>query len=141
MIAVRRAAAEDVARLRAIDPLAATDRDRHDLIERSIAAGECQVADDDGVVAGFAVLTRGFFHRPFIELVVVAEESRRRGIGTALVAHCARLAAPDAVWTSTNESNRPMRRLLSASGFIESGRIEDLDPGDPELIFLRRTSI
>jgi GNAT superfamily N-acetyltransferase len=137
VLAVRRAVAADAARLRAIDPLAASDRDRHEFIGRAIAAGTCHVAAEDGALAGFAVSNRSFFHRPFIELVVVAEERRRRGVGMALVMHCVGLEAPDAVWTSTNESNGPMRRLLNAAGFIESGRVENLDAGDPELIFLR----
>ncbi len=41
------------------------------------------------------------------------------------------------VWTSTNESNAPMRALLGSAGFVESGRVDNLDPGDPELIFVR----
>jgi hypothetical protein len=41
------------------------------------------------------------------------------------------------LWTSTNQSNQAMRLLLPRLGFIESGRIDNLDEGDPELVFVR----
>ena len=44
---------------------------------------------------------------------------------------------PDRVFVSTNESNQPMRTLLVGRGYKVSGIIEDLDPGDPELFFVR----
>jgi hypothetical protein len=30
-----------------------------------------------------------------------------------------------------------MRTLLAKRGYIPSGRIENLDPGDPELVFVK----
>ena len=41
------------------------------------------------------------------------------------------------LWTSTNQSNAPMCALLSRLGFILSGQIDNLDDGDPELVFVR----
>jgi hypothetical protein len=34
-------------------------------------------------------------------------------------------------------SNTPMRELLSQLGYQSSGVVENLDPGDPELIFMK----
>jgi len=39
------------------------------------------------------------------------------------------------LFTSTNESNQPMQQLLSVLGYVPSGVIHNLDPGDPELVF------
>jgi hypothetical protein len=41
------------------------------------------------------------------------------------------------LFVSTNESNTPMRTLLVARDYKVSGLIEDLDPGDPELFFVK----
>jgi hypothetical protein len=43
----------------------------------------------------------------------------------------------DRVFTSANESNAPMRALLARLGYTASGRIENLDPGDSELVFVK----
>jgi len=50
-----------------------------------------------------------------------------------------RVAFPEAdrVFTSTNESNAPMRALLGQCGYKPSGSIDNLDPGDPELVFVK----
>ena len=42
------------------------------------------------------------------------------------------------LWTSTNQSNRPMRRLLSSRGYRQAGKITGLDHGDPELFFVKQ---
>lgn len=49
--------------------------------------------------------------------------------------HAAHLAIGEELWTSTNQSNQPMQRLLERLGFLPSGVIEGLDEGDPELVF------
>ena len=41
------------------------------------------------------------------------------------------------VFTSTNQSNLPMQRLCDRLGFIKSGYVENLDEGDPELIYVK----
>jgi hypothetical protein len=41
------------------------------------------------------------------------------------------------LFTSTNESNRAMRDLLAHAGFEPSGVVQNLDPGDPELIYFK----
>ncbi|HXU70578.1 MAG TPA: GNAT family N-acetyltransferase [Polyangia bacterium] len=95
------------------------------------------VAHRDAKLVGFAVLVDHFFGRPFVELLVVAEDARRSGVGTALLAAIEDAIAGDRLFTSTNESNAPMRALLAKVGWILSGRIENLDAGDPELVFVK----
>jgi ribosomal protein S18 acetylase RimI-like enzyme len=83
-------------------------------------------------------VVKEFFDSFFIKLVAVAEAERRAGVGTAMIEHLIDLIPPgEKLWTSTNESNAPMRALLPRLGFIESGRIDNLDEGDPELVFVR----
>jgi GNAT superfamily N-acetyltransferase len=136
MLRIERSSVRDIARLRDFDPMARQDADRRALLARWTAEGDVQIGMLDGDVVGFAVVTEHFFHQPFIELVMVGESHRRRGYGRALVGHCVDLFPGGKVWTSTNESNTPMQALLAQSGFSSSGRIDNLDPGDPELIFV-----
>lgn len=51
--------------------------------------------------------------------------------------HLEQHVSAEKIFTSTNASNRPMRQLLIQLGYQHSGTIENLDPGDPELIFVR----
>jgi GNAT superfamily N-acetyltransferase len=100
-------------------------------------AGMSWAAVAEGRALGFALVTRHFFGFPFVDLLIVAEEARRRGLGLALVAQCERDHAADRIFTSANQSNAPMRRLLDKAGWQASGQIDNLDPGDPELVFVK----
>ena len=138
MLAIRLASAADVDALIAIDHVATHSADRREAIAEWTALGQCHLAERDGAVAGYAALTRSFFRSPFIEMLMVGAASRRQGIGRALIEHCITQVPTDQkLWTSTNESNTPMRNLLPQLGFEQTGMFEHLDPGDPELIFLR----
>ncbi len=126
------------AEIDAVIGIAPAGDERRAAVAAHVAARQCHVAWKDGVAVGYLVLTHDFFHSPFIELVVVAPLRRRSGIGRALIEYCVGLVpAGEKLWTSTNESNPAMRALLPQCGFIESGRVDNLDPGDPELIFVR----
>jgi hypothetical protein len=71
-------------------------------------------------------------------LLVVADAWRRRRVGRQLLNAATRLATTDVVFTSTNESNQPMRALLSDEHWLVSGTLNGLDDGDPEIVFYRR---
>nr|WP_252091205.1 hypothetical protein [Pseudomonas sp. MWU13-3659] len=60
------------------------------------------------------------------------------GWGLALVAHIQAECREKKLFTSTNRSNAPMRRLLERQGFVESGVVEHLDEGDPEQVYFWR---
>ena len=138
MLSIRLASAADVDALIAIDHVATHSADRREAIAEWTAFGQCHLAMSDGAIAGYVALTRSFFRSPFIEMLMVGAASRRQGIGRALIDHCIVLTPADQkLWTSTNESNAPMRNLLPQLGFIQTGLFEHLDEGDPELIFLR----
>jgi ribosomal protein S18 acetylase RimI-like enzyme len=127
---VRRAEPADVDAAVAIDPVT-----RRAAIQAAFRAGHGRIAVREGAIVAFAIVARQFFERPFVALLVVSASSRRRGIGRELLNAILREHAGSRVFTSTNESNAPMRRLLEALGFTSAGSIHGLDEGDPELVF------
>ena len=135
MLSIRPASEADIETVVGIAP---AGPERREAIAEWVLAGECHIAWREGFAAGYVVLTRSFFRSPFIEMLVVSPTARREGIGRALIEHCIGLTPPELkLWTSTNESNTPMRLLLPQLGFEQTGMFEHLDPGDPELIYLR----
>lgn len=86
------------------------------------------------------MLDRSFFTQPFVSLLIVAESQQRRGIGAELVRHIESISPEGKLFTSTNESNAPMHRLCEKLGFAPSGVIENLDDGDPEIVYFKRVT-
>ena len=77
-----------------------------------------------------------FYECGFVPMLYVAEEARRHGVGGALMRAVAARCKTTKLFTSTNQSNEPMQELLATLGYVPSGLIENLDPGDPELVYL-----
>jgi GNAT superfamily N-acetyltransferase len=136
-IRVRLAGTRDRRAFAEIDPRVANDLHRRDVIDSAIASRQCLVAERLGHPAGYGIFSRSFYERDFVDLLFVSEEARRSGIGTALLRAIEQNCDSDKLFTSTNESNAPMRALLARCGYAQSGRIENLDPGDPELVFVK----
>ncbi|MBS0412587.1 MAG: GNAT family N-acetyltransferase [Proteobacteria bacterium] len=140
--AIRRATRADLPALARVDPLLDTQAGRADHIGDLLDLGLSWLAEDaGGNPLGYVVASTHFFARPFVDLLVVDENQRRRGVGTALMAQCEAAHDDDRLFTSTNESNQPMRALLAQAGYQVSGVIENLDPGDPELVFVKFRSL
>jgi ribosomal protein S18 acetylase RimI-like enzyme len=135
---IRRAVADDAGAVCAIDPRVLDVLGRRPFIERAIAANECYVAVEGGAVVGYAVFDRSFFEQPFVSLLHVDESQRRRGVGAELIRHIESICTGEKLFTSTNESNTPMQHLCEKLGFVRSGRIENLDEGDPEIVYFKR---
>ena len=134
-ISIRQARPEDVSALVALDSVALDHPARAREIDGWVSSGAVVVAERNGDCVGYAAVRDSFFGRPFLEMVMVAESCRGEGIGRAFVRHVAGLSPGRILWASTNESNLPMRGLLTDEGFVPAGRIEGLDEGDPELVF------
>ena len=96
------------------------------------------VAVVDAKLIGFAGLDYSFYGNGFIPILFVAPAARRSGVGTLLMRSVVRGCTTSKVFTSTNESNVPMRFLLAREGFELSGIINNLDAGDPEVVYFRR---
>ena len=134
---LRRAGPADLDLLAQADPRLATTASYRAHIGELLGAGLSWAAVNETGAIGFAIVTRHFFGFPFVDLLVVAETARRHGTGSALMAKCEADHDADRIFTSTNESNAPMRRLLAKADWSVSGVIENLDPGDPELVFVK----
>ncbi|BBB90420.1 MAG TPA: GNAT family N-acetyltransferase [Methylomusa anaerophila] len=114
---------------------------RTESIRHAIKRDECYIAVYDGVIKDFAIMNYTFFDNGFIELLMVAEKYRQHGIGLALLNHLFAVCKPEKLFTSTNQSNKPMRKLLGKSGFTFCGQIDALDEGDPELFFVKNKAV
>jgi ribosomal protein S18 acetylase RimI-like enzyme len=106
-------------------------------IRHALGTKECLVAESDGEIAGFVVWDRGFYARPFLWMLGVDPSHQHEGIASTLIEHVEKLNAGRNLYTSTNESNAAMRGLLAKRGFTQVGRLENLDPGDPEVFYFK----
>lgn len=106
-------------------------------ISESLATRAVRVAEIDAAAVGFIVWDRAFFSRPFVWLLGVDPAFRRRGIAGQLLDAFESGSLGETLFTSTNESNLVMQELLTARGYVYSGRVEHLDPGDPERFYCK----
>jgi GNAT superfamily N-acetyltransferase len=115
---------------------------------RIATAGECSLEDHpvpagalvavaDGAIVGVAEFHTRFYGHLFIELLLVAERYRRRGVASALIAACAAASPTNKLFTSTNRSNLAAQTFFLRAGFQVSGSIDNLDEGDPEIVFCK----
>jgi GNAT superfamily N-acetyltransferase len=134
-VQIRDATPADRDQIVAVDELAGSEPGRVQFIDRVLETATCLVAERAGRPIAYAVLEYTFYDNGFVSMVYVAEPERRRGVGRtlmeALAAHC----RTPKLFTSTNESNQPMRELLTLLGYVPSGVIHNLDPGDPEFVY------
>ncbi len=140
---VRIAQSVDIDSIVELDPIARQEPGRRTFIAQAVAAGQCWVAtaaEDASALVGYGVLDRSFFGHDFIPLIVVKRSARRRGVATAIMRTLELQCQGGKLFTSTNRSNIAMRQLLGRLGFIRSGQIENLDDGDPELVFVKLRS-
>jgi len=145
---IRTATPADLPALLAFDACASTDPARTQLITDAVTSSTCFVAtarpsspksDPHDHPLAFATFHHRFFGHVLIELLVTHPAHRRQGLATALIAHVERHACQTPkLFISTNRSNTPMRTLLANLGFTQTGTIDDLDEGDPELIYSKR---
>lgn len=137
MISIRRALDADFDDLCSLDETASQDSHRH-YIRRALERHVCCVAPANGTIAGFAVLEDTFFDRGFLSRLFVRSTMRRRGYGTALLRYIETLSPTPTLFSSTNLSNGPMQALLQREQFVVSGIIYNLDPNDPELVYVKK---
>ncbi len=140
---VERATEDDLVDVLAIDAAHMGEQatqTRASQIVRAVSARQCYLVRDKWDVLGYAILTHHFFGYPFIDLLIVHPDQRRKGAATALIEHIETISPGEKLFTSTNELNTPMQALCERLGFVKSGWIDNLDPGDPEIICFKALS-
>jgi len=137
MMIIEHASDDDFEHICALDETVFGNRSRRHFIAQALQSAQAAVARADGKLCGFVVLEQTFFSNGFISLLVVHPDFRRRGVATALMRIAERDCPTPKLFTSTNESNTAMRRLCERLGYAPSGRIENLDEGDPEIVYFK----
>ncbi|WP_170168237.1 GNAT family N-acetyltransferase [Pseudorhodoferax soli] len=127
----------DLPQLYECDPYSRNHESRRVELRRVVQQGSCLLALVNGQPLGFATLEYNFFGHAFIPLICVATAHQFKGLGLALLVELERLCLTSKLFTSTNASNAPAQRLFARAGFTRSGIIENLDEGDPELIYFK----
>ncbi|WP_438866547.1 GNAT family N-acetyltransferase [Pseudomonas sp. L1(2025)] len=134
---IRQATPDDVRALVELDAYATAHADRRVFIHDAVVSQRCLVAVTAGECAGYLVLTDDFFSYDFVALVVVHPKHQRQGVALRLLADAEGLCKTPKLFASTNTSNLPSQALLAKAGFVASGRIENLDEHDPELVYVK----
>ncbi|MEM8995122.1 MAG: GNAT family N-acetyltransferase [Acidobacteriota bacterium] len=135
---IRRAVDDDLSALGDVDPAVRRGSDRTAFLRDAVRDHRAWVVEGAGGVIGYGVISHGFFGRSFIELVYVAEAHRSSGYGPQMVTFLEGQSRSNDVFTSTNASNSHMQHVLEKLGYERAGVIHHLDPGDPELVYVKR---
>jgi GNAT superfamily N-acetyltransferase len=121
-----------------LDRMAPVGHERGPLLAARVQSGEVILFEREGRVSGYAVVrSHSFFGRDFVELLAVAADERRHGVGGLLLQQAVGLSSTKRIFTSTNRSNSPMIGLLEKEGWQFSGQLEGIDEGDPELVYYK----
>jgi ribosomal protein S18 acetylase RimI-like enzyme len=133
---MRPATFEDLDAVLRLDRATPVGRERGEYLTARVNAGEVVIFERAGQIVGYIVhRTKSFFGRDFVDLLAVATNSRRDGVGSALLENSVHDSSTERIFTSTNRSNAPMTKLLGKSGWQFSGELDGIDEGDPELVY------
>lgn len=135
---IRKSVPDDFDAIVLFDHVAQKHVARRDFIMRSIEDEEAYVASQGSSIVGYAVFEYSFFDNGFISMFYIAPDHRHQGYGSALVQYIESICRTPKLFTSTNESNAIMQSLLEKLGFVRSGWIDNLDEGDPDLVYFKR---
>lgn len=125
---------DDIAK---IDEAVIGSNSRCEYIRKAIEDERCIVVKDKKVIVGFLIFDTHFFDCSFISLIIVKPTERRKGYASSLIEYFTSISPTMKIFSSTNKSNYKMQEVFKANGFIQSGFIENLDDGDPEIIYFK----
>jgi ribosomal protein S18 acetylase RimI-like enzyme len=135
---IRCPSSTDLSALLRCDSYAQHSEQRREFLVHALASRTALLAESNAAPLGFIILEYGFFCMGFVPLIAVAPSARRQGIALHLIAAVEATCRTPKLFTSTNESNTIAQALLSRAGFSLSGRVENLDSDDSELIYYKR---
>lgn len=137
---IKEARMEHLQVLCTIDQEVIGDASRTEEIHQAIEEKRCLLYQSTDNIAGFLLFTNDFFGYSFISLVIVKPSEGRKGVASALMKAYMQMAKTSKVFSSTNQSNKRMQQLFHNLGFVKSGVIDNLDEGDPEIIYMKQAS-
>ena len=102
---------------------------------------EAFVMEQDGQVAGIAVVRQKFLLGDYLELFGVAKQARRTGLGKMLLAHVESLVFARAMnlFACVSDFNQSARKFYARQGYQEIGSIPDLIVAGSAEVLLRKT--
>ncbi|MGB3848325.1 MAG: GNAT family N-acetyltransferase [Tunicatimonas sp.] len=112
---------------------------REEKITKAILAKECLIILANNKAVGFVIFDYRFFDQGWIELIIIEEDYRGKGIGGRVFDLIGKKCKTNKVFTSTNSSNIQMQKALDKVGFTFAGEINGLDDGDPEWFYYKTT--
>lgn len=128
----------DLSVLNHIDHVARDDSERRSFIQDATNDSRAWTIEETGEIVGYGVVSHNFFGRSFIELIYIDEQRRSNGLGPTLISFLEGQSRSSDLFTSTNESNLHMQRVLEKLNYVRSGFINNLDLDDPELIYVKK---
>ncbi|WP_426190243.1 GNAT family N-acetyltransferase [Pseudomonas sp. NFXW11] len=134
---IRKAGPGDLVAMLECDSYAQAHAEREQEVRIALEQGQGWVEMCNEQVTGYLLLRHDFFGQGFVSLVVVAPGQQRQGVALRLLGAAQQACRTARLFTSTNRSNQAAQRLFAKAGFQPSGVIENLDEGDPELIFCK----
>ncbi|MGG4168050.1 GNAT family N-acetyltransferase [Rossellomorea vietnamensis] len=120
-----------------IDQQVIGQANRRGEIQRAIMEQGCLVVKREGKATGFLLFNTRFFKNAFVSLIIIAPEERRNGYASSLLNYFEKISPTEKIFSSTNQSNIEMQKVFKKNGYTPSGLIENLDPGDTELIYFK----
>jgi quinol monooxygenase YgiN/ribosomal protein S18 acetylase RimI-like enzyme len=133
---IRLATPADLPLLYAVDHIAHTEAKRRAFIAQAVVDERVWMVELDGQAGGYSVIRHDFFGHSFLEMLYIATDWRGQGLGPKLIRFIETQSRSAMFFTSTNESNRHMQHVLEKLGYKRSGIIHNLDPEDPELVYV-----
>ena len=120
-----------------IDEEVIGNNSRWEYIRKAIEEERCIVANDKNLIVGYLRYDTHFFNCSFISLIIVRPTERRKGYASSLIEYFITISPTVKIFSSTNKSNQRMQEVFKANGFKQSGFIDNLDEGDPEIIYFK----
>ncbi|MCP4396696.1 MAG: GNAT family N-acetyltransferase [bacterium] len=138
---IRQAQMQDMSAIGETDHIAQHDPERVNAIETWLQHDMVFVAENDDMIIGYGVFSHAFFGQGQIEMLMVHPNYRGKKVGEHLLKALEKHCESPTLFVMTNLSNQRMQRLLVRLNYRNCGFIEELDPGDPELIFVKKFKV
>ncbi len=139
-IRIRQGTLIDEQSLKDLDTVVPLEPARAEFIARWLREDTVLVAEANGRIIGYGVFNHAFFHQGQVEMLMIHQACRGRRVGERLLNALEKLCDTPRFYVTTNLSNHRMQKLLSRMGFRPGGYVHELDPGDPELIYVKDIS-